>query len=158
MPVERETTRNETRMANSICRVALTDQPLVVPIDERPVEVGGIVDFWGVVRRMEDGAPISGIEYEAHRTMAEHQLRAIAEEGSRRFSLMQIDVLHRVGFVAVGEASLLVRVCSKHRAEAFQACSWIVDELKRRVPIWKHPRFVSAEARDSSRAAAGSMA
>ncbi len=144
-PVAGETTRNEIRMANSICRVALTHAPLAVPADEMAVEIGGIVDFWGVVRRMEDGAPISGIEYEAHRAMAEHQLRAIAEEGMGNFTLLQLTVAHRIGFVPVGEPSLLVRVCSKHRAEAFRACAWMVDELKKRVPIWKHPRFESAE-------------
>jgi molybdopterin synthase catalytic subunit len=147
-PVEREITRNETRMANSICRIALTETPLAVPNDSLPFEVGGIVDFWGVVRRMEGGAPIGGIEYEAHGAMAEHQLRVIAEEGGRRFDLMQVDVLHRIGFVPVGDASLFVRVCSKHRAEAFRACSWMVDQLKERVPIWKHPRFEPAEPHD----------
>ena len=131
-------------MANSICRVLLTEEPLAVGVDAMPVEVGGVVDFWGVVRRTEEGEPISGIEYQAHRAMAEHQLRAIAEEGARNFSLMQLEVVHRIGFVAVGEASLLVRVCCKHRAEAFRACSWIVDELKKRVPIWKHPRFAAS--------------
>ena len=131
-------------MANSICRVLLTEEPLAVAVDAMPVEVGGVVDFWGVVRRTEEGEPISGIEYQAHRAMAEHQLRAISDEGVRNFSVMQLEVVHRIGFVAVGEASLLVRVCCKHRAEAFRACSWMVDELKKRVPIWKHPRFASA--------------
>ena len=131
-------------MANSICRVTLTEAPLTVVEGAVADEVGGVVDFWGVVRRSEDGAPISGIEYEAHRAMAEHQLRAIAEECADNFAVMQLHVLHRLGFVAVGEASLLVRVCCKHRAEAFRACAWIVDELKKRVPIWKHPRVASA--------------
>lgn len=131
-------------MANSICEVLLTTSPLAVPSGLNAVEVGAVVDFWGVVRRTEDGAPISGIEYEAHRAMAEHQLRTIAEEGAGNFDLMQLCVQHRIGFVPVGEASLLVRVCSRHRAEAFRACSWIVDELKKRVPIWKHPRFAPA--------------
>ena len=131
-------------MANSNCRVLLTEAALAVPDAPRPVEVGGIVDFWGVVRRMEGGEPISGLRYEAHRAMAEHQLRAIAEEGMRNFTLLQLTVAHRIGFVPVGEASLLVRVCSQHRAEGFRACSWIVDELKKRVPIWKHPQFAAA--------------
>lgn len=147
--MERETTRIETRMANSNCRVSLTDAPLAVPRGEKPLEVGGIVDFWGVVRQMEDGRPISGIEYEAHAAMAEHQLRTLAEEGNTQFNLMQIDVLHRIGFVPVGEPSLLVRVCSKHRAEAFRACSWLVDELKKRVPIWKHPRFETGRSQEA---------
>ena len=132
-------------MANSICQVLLTQSPLAIPPDGLAVEIGAIVDFWGVVRRTEDGAPISGIEYEAHHAMAEHQLHAIAEEGTRSFSLMRLTVLHRIGFVPVGEASLLVRVCSRHRAEAFRACSWIVDELKKRVPIWKRPRFAGRD-------------
>ena len=137
-------------MANSICRVLLTDAPLAVPADTLPVEVGGIVDFWGVVRRTEDEAAISGIEYEAHRAMAEHQLRQIAEEGTRTFRILQLSVLHRIGFVPVGEASLLVRVCCKHRAEAFRACAWIVDELKKRVPIWKRPRFATNDVEASA--------
>ena len=118
----------------------------MVPGDALPAEVGGMVDFWGVVRGLEGDAAITGIAYEAHAAMAEHQLRIIAEEGRQRFAVMQLQILHRVGFVPVGEASLLVRVCSKHRAEAFRACSWIVDELKTRVPIWKHPRFAGASS------------
>ena len=141
-------------MANSICQVLLTDAPLTVPKETLAAEVGGIVDFWGVVRRTEDGAPIAGIEYEAHRAMAEHQLRAIAEEGMRTFDVMHLDVLHRLGFVPVGEASLLVRVCCQHRAEAFRACAWIVDELKKRVPIWKRPRFLSVPEAEPLRGAA----
>ena len=141
-------------MAISICQVLLTDAPLSAPGDALPVEVGGIVDFWGVVRRTEDGAPISGIEYEAHRTMAEHQLRGIAEEGISGFSIMQLTILHRIGFVPVGEASLLVRVCCRHRAEAFRACAWMVDELKKRVPIWKRPRFATPGDVESPRGAA----
>ena len=141
-------------MAISNCRVLLTEAALAVPDDAMPLEVGGIVDFWGVVRRMEDGAPITGLKYEAHRAMAEHQLRAIAEEGMRSFTLLQLTVVHRIGFVPVGEASLLVRVCSKHRAEAFRACSWIVDELKKRVPIWKHPQFATAAAEEHQFSAA----
>ena len=144
-------------MANSICRVLLTEAPLIVAAEVLPLEVGGIVDFWGVVRQMEEGGSITGIAYEAHAAMAEHQLRAIAEEGTRSFDLMQLQILHRVGFVAVGEASLLVRVCSKHRAEAFRACSWIVDQLKQRVPIWKHPRFASTPAATTSSAAKAAL-
>ena len=145
-------------MANSNCRVLLTEEPLAVADGPMPVEVGGVVDFWGVVRRTEEGEPISGIEYEAHRAMSEHQLRAIAEEGVRNFSIMQLEVVHRIGFVAVGEASLLVRVCCKHRAEAFRACSWMVDELKKRVPIWKHPRFAPVMAQGNTLATSDSPA
>ncbi len=136
-------------MASVVCEVLLTEKPLVAPDDEAGCEVGAMVDFWGVVRATEDGAEIAGIEYEAHRSMAEHQLRVIAEEGAARFKLQQAIVHHRVGFVAAGEASLFVRVGSRHRAEGFRAAQWIVDELKKRVPIWKHPRVVATPAAPS---------
>jgi molybdopterin synthase catalytic subunit len=126
-------------MANPVCDVLLTDAPLILPLDSPPAETGAIVDFWGVVRATEGETQIAGLRYEAHREMAEHQLRGVAEECAGAFDLKQLLVHHRIGFVAVGEASLLVRVGSAHRAEAFRASAWIVDELKKRVPIWKHP-------------------
>ncbi|MFL6530457.1 MAG: molybdenum cofactor biosynthesis protein MoaE [Chthoniobacterales bacterium] len=134
-------------MTQPVCEVLLTEAPIASPPQTFPEEAGGIVDFWGVVRAIEDGREINGIEYEAHRTMAEHQLRAIAEQAARDFSLKHITISHRTGFVAAGEASLFVRVCSRHRSAAFEASAWIVEELKKRAPIWKHVRFSSgAEA------------
>ncbi|HEV3409544.1 MAG TPA: molybdenum cofactor biosynthesis protein MoaE, partial [Chthoniobacterales bacterium] len=91
----------------------------------------------------EEGTEISGIEYEAHYAMAEHQLRSIADECTQRFDLRQVIVQHRTGFVPMGEAPLFVRIGSRHRAEAFRASQWLVDELKKRVPIWKHVRGIS---------------
>ena len=102
---------------------------------------GAMVDFWGVVRGIEDGSEIDGIDYEAHREMAEHQLRRIAEQAAERFGLKLVIVHHRIGFVAVGEPSLFLRVASPHRSEGFRASQWIMDELKKKVPIWKHPRL-----------------
>ncbi|HEY0369060.1 MAG TPA: molybdenum cofactor biosynthesis protein MoaE [Chthoniobacterales bacterium] len=125
--------------------VSLLDQPIPAAPQSFADEAGGIVDFWGVVRGVEAGRAICGIEYEAHRSMAEHQLRAIADEAAREFALEELILRHRIGFVAVGEASLFLRVGSRHRAAAFQASAWIVDELKKRATIWKHPRFVSGD-------------
>jgi molybdopterin synthase catalytic subunit len=102
---------------------------------------GAIVDFWGVVRGTEDGREIEGIDYEAHAAMAEHQLRLIAQESAKNFRLKKVIVHHRIGFVSAGEASLFLQVKAGHRAAAFAASKWIVDELKKRVPIWKRPRF-----------------
>ena len=99
------------------------------------------MDFWGVVRKTEDGSEIVAIAYEAHRAMAEHQLQALAEEAARTFNLMEVRITHRLGSVPAGEASLLVRIGSRHRAAAVEATAWVVDELKKRVPIWKHPVF-----------------
>ncbi|MDQ6860743.1 MAG: molybdenum cofactor biosynthesis protein MoaE [Verrucomicrobiota bacterium] len=136
-------------MAYPVCAVLLTEDPLANPTLAHAEETGGVVDFWGVVRRMEDGRRISGIEYEAHRAMAEHQLGVMAEQASRDFELKQVVVQHRIGYVAAGEASLFVRVGSRHRAEAFRASIWLVDELKRRAPIWKRPVFAEAATRQA---------
>ena len=133
-------------MVNPVCEVLLTESPLVAPDAHPGRETGAVVDFWGVVRATENGAEIAGIEYEAHRTMAEHQLQALARDAAEQFALSSISIRHRIGFVPVSEASLLVRVGSGHRAEAFAAAQWLVDELKKRVPIWKHPRLNSIEA------------
>lgn len=106
---------------------------------------GATVDFWGVVRAREDGREISGIDYEAHQTMAQHQMELIAEEAKNAFGLQELILQHRIGFVAAGEASLFLRVASAHRGAAFEASAWIVSELKKKVPIWKRPLFLKQE-------------
>ena len=128
-------------MAHPVCEVLLTKAALNSFPPSGFIEAGAVIDFWGLVRETEAGERISGIEYEAHRAMAEHQLRVIAEEAREKFALMQVVIRHRIGFVPVSEASLLVRVACGHRAEAFLGGKWVVDELKKRAPIWKHPRF-----------------
>jgi molybdopterin synthase catalytic subunit len=130
-------------MAIPVCEILLTRQPLAAPPHAELVETGAIVDFWGVVRRAEGEAAIQAIDYEAHPAMAEHQMRTLAVAAAERFALTEARIIHRVGVVAVGEASLFVRVGSRHRAAALHACEWIIDELKKRVPVWKHPRFVA---------------
>ena len=139
-------------MVNPVCEVSLTDSPLVTPDQAFVAEAGAIVDFWGVVRGTENGGAISGINYEAHRSMAAHQLLALAHAAAARFPIRMISIRHRFGLVPVREASLLVRVGAGHRAEAFEAIQWTVDELKVRVPIWKHPRaaFAVPESRSSA--------
>lgn len=128
-------------MANSVCEVLITEAPLGFPARKGDAAAGAIVDFWGAVRRLEDGKEIAGIEYEAHASMAEHQMRKLAEKAIDTFGLTKIVIHHRIGFVSAGEASIIVRVESSHRPAAFKASQWIMDELKRAVPIWKHPVF-----------------
>ena len=130
-------------MRNRLCDIVLTDSPLYAPPQADDVDAGAIVDFWGVVRKIENGREIAGIEYEAHREMAEHQLRQIAEQAVNKFGLRLVLLHHRIGFIAIGEPSLFLRVTSRHRSEGFRASQWIVDELKKKVPIWKRPRFNS---------------
>ena len=127
-------------MANVVCEISVTQAPLAAR-GSGIAGAGAIVDFLGVVRPIEDGREIEGIDYEAHREMAVHQLKRIAEQAAERFGLKRVIIHHRTGFIAVGEASLFLRVASPHRREGFQASQWIVDELKKKVPIWKQPRF-----------------
>jgi len=133
-------------MANVVCEVLVTEASLDTPPKTHRGDAGAINDFWGVVRRLEGGREIIGIEYEAHREMAEHQLRQIAEQAVEKFRLQLVIIHHRIGFIAVGEPSLFLRVASPHRSEGFRAGQWIVDELKKKVPIWKRPAFAEATA------------
>jgi molybdopterin synthase catalytic subunit len=102
---------------------------------------GALIDFFGVVRGMENGQPIDGIEYQAFVEMAEIELKRIAENARKDFTLSLILVHHRIGFVAAGEPSLFVRVTAPHRDTAFAGCQYIIEQLKARVPIWKHPAY-----------------
>jgi molybdopterin synthase catalytic subunit len=141
-------------MAELVCEVLLTEAPLDAPPRNHDT-AGAVVDFWGVVRKLEDGREIEGIDYQAHRHMAEHQLRQIAEQAVDKFRLQLVRVYHRIGFIAVGEPSLFLRASSLHREEAFCASQWIVTELKKKVPIWKRPRFkMEKQLRAAHRAAA----
>lgn len=128
-------------MANPVCEVLVTEAPLIAPEGRMDLAAGARVEFQGIVRRSEDGWEIEGIDYEAHREMAEHQLQQIAERAAIQFSVRSVIIHHRIGFVAVGHPSLFMRVCSGHREAAFQASRFIVDELKKKVPIWKRPKF-----------------
>ena len=102
---------------------------------------GAVVDFFGVVRGTENEQPIDGIEYQAFVEMSEIELKRIAENARKDFALGLVLIHHRIGFVPVGEPSLLVRVTAPHRDAAFAGCQHIVEQLKARVPIWKHPAF-----------------
>ena len=128
-------------MANSVCEVLLTQARLAAPKEVDDPSAGAVVNFWGIVRKMENGREIDGIDYEVHRAMAEHQLRLVAENAAENFQLNKVIVHHRIGFVPSGEASLLLQVVAEHRAAAFEASKWIVNELKKKVPIWKQPKF-----------------
>jgi molybdopterin synthase catalytic subunit len=140
-------------MANVVCEISVTQAPLLVQGSDI-AGAGAVIDFWGIVRPIEDGREIDGIDYDAHREMAEHQLKRIAEEAAEQFGLKFVIVHHRIGFIAVGEASLFLRVASSHRSEGFRASQWIVDELKKKVPIWKRPRFRLESHRHTTRSEA----
>jgi molybdopterin synthase catalytic subunit len=101
--------------------------------------MGAAVYFAGVVRGSEEGATISAIDYEAFTRMAERQFHLLFDEMEKRWPIDSVRLVHRIGPVRVNEASLWVEVIAPHRAEAFAACQWLIDEMKRVVPIWKKP-------------------
>ena len=98
---------------------------------------GAVTSFVGAVRDSNEGAAVSGIEYEAYAPMADRELRAILAEGEARWPGVRAEARHRVGYLAVGELSVAVAVASPHRGPAFDACRYVVEQLKRRVPVWK---------------------
>jgi molybdopterin synthase catalytic subunit len=121
--------------------VKLTTEPLSGFNPQFSDRDGALVDFFGVVRGMENGQPIGGIEYQAFVEMAEIELKRIAEDARKDFMLSLVLVHHRIGFVPAGEPSLFVRVAAPHRGTAFAGCQHIIEQLKARVPIWKHPAY-----------------
>jgi molybdopterin synthase catalytic subunit len=100
---------------------------------------GAAVYFAGVVRGTEEGREITSLEYEAFQRMAQHQFELIFQQMEKRWPVESVRLVHRVGVVKVKEPSLWVEVIAPHRGEAFAACQFLIDEMKRVVPIWKKP-------------------
>jgi molybdopterin synthase catalytic subunit len=127
------------------CDIRISKQPLDAADLEFSRTEGAVLDFFGVVRTIENDRLIDGIEYEAFERMAERQLALIADEARASFGLVSVIIHHRTGFVRAGEASLFVRVSAPHRRAAFEGSSQIVERLKQAVPIWKHPVYANAQ-------------
>jgi len=107
---------------------------------------GGIVIFSGVVRNETGGRPVKFLEYEAHAAMAEVKMREIGASLRARWSgVKRVAMLHRIGRLEIGEASVLIAVSAAHRGEAFEACRYAIDTLKRTVPVWKKEHFEDGE-------------
>lgn len=120
--------------------------------------VGAAASFVGYVRDFNDGAPVTGLFLEHYPGMTEKALDAIEQQARARWPLLEVQVLHRVGALEPGEPIVFVGVTSAHRQAAFEACQFVMDQLKTRAPFWKRERRgqdeVWVEARDSDRAAA----
>ena len=106
---------------------------------------GAVLLFIGTVRDHNDGRPVERMHYDAYREMAVRELRAIAEAAAERVGSDRIVVIHRTGTLEIGEASLAVAVSTPHRAEAFDAARWIIEEIKARVPVWKQEHYADAQ-------------
>ncbi|MDT8367632.1 MAG: molybdenum cofactor biosynthesis protein MoaE [Longimicrobiales bacterium] len=107
---------------------------------------GASLLFVGTVRDHADGRPVSGMRYEAYVAMAEHVLHEIAEEAASCLGRGAIAVTHRIGTLAIGETSVAIAVASPHRAPAWEAGRYVIEEIKRRLPVWKHEDYADGEA------------
>ncbi len=105
-------------------------------------EGGAALLFWGVVRNENDGRAVTQLEYQAYAGMAEREMEKIAAEARERWRTGEITVVHRVGRLEVGEASVAIVVAAPHRAEVYEASRYVIEELKRRVPVWKREGYV----------------
>jgi len=109
-------------------------------------EAGAINVFLGVVRNNNLGRQVQYLEYDAYPSMAEKVMREIAAEAKERFELEDVAVLHRTGRLEIGETSLLIAVSCGHRAKSFEGGHWLVNEIKKRVPVWKKEVWADGES------------
>ncbi len=123
---------------------AVTDQPIDLAAWRRRLDhpqAGGLVVFEGVVRDHHQGRAVRHLDYEGYAPLAVSTGRAILAQARARWPLLAALGCHRVGHLEIGEAAVWIGVAAAHRAEAFAACAWIMDEVKARVPVWKRETF-----------------
>lgn len=124
---------------------ALTDDPIDVLsliAQASGAECGAVSVFIGTVRNDNEGRAVSGIEYTAYRAMAERELSKVVSEAALTFGSTRIAVVHRIGRLEVGEASIAIVVGDPHRSPALDATRYIIESVKRRVPIWKREHYL----------------
>ena len=103
---------------------------------------GAVVCFEGRVRNQNDGRAVNGLSYQAYIELAEAEGRRIVEETRSRFAVERVSCVHRVGSLALGDVAVWAGASAGHRAAAFEACRYVIDEVKARVPIWKREHYV----------------
>ena len=107
---------------------------------------GAFASFEGWVRDHNDGRAVHGLRYEAHEALAAVEGGRILDEALARFAIVDARCVHRTGDLSIGDLAVWVGVSAAHRDAAFDACRWVIDEVKARVPIWKHERYVEGDA------------
>jgi molybdopterin synthase catalytic subunit len=107
---------------------------------------GGYAAFEGWVRNHNEGHAVTRLEYEAFEALANKEGERIVSEAMQRFGVIRAACVHRIGALAIGDLAVWVGVSSRHRAEAFAACRYIIDEVKHRVPIWKKEHYVNGDS------------
>ena len=134
--------------------IRLTPEPINADVLTKRVARpgnGGICTFHGIVRDNMDGRPVVKLEYEAFEPMALQELDRIVRQVEERWGLTDVEIEHRVGELQIGEASVVIAVGAPHRAEAFEACRYIIDTLKTTVPIWKKEWYRDGRGVDRAR-------
>jgi len=127
----------------------LADAPVDLAPLRRRVQhdrAGAFASFEGWVRDHNDGRPVRGLRYESYVALAEAEGAKVVAEARTRFELCAALCVHRIGDLAIGDMAVWVGVTAAHRGAAFDACRYIIDEIKDRVPIWKHERYADGDA------------
>src|ERR1035438_8590400 len=134
-----------SEVALGVGRALLTREPIdaeSLVAAARQGEDGAVVVFDGIVRNNSRGRQTLYLDYEAHDQLAVKQMKALVEEALERFGIRDAFIIHRLGRLQVGDTSVLIVVAAAHRGPAFDACGWLIDTLKKTVPIWKKETFV----------------
>ena len=129
-------------------RFSLSDAPFDTAPLRRQMQspqAGAYASFEGWVRDHHAGRSVTGLNYEAYAALAESEGLRILAEATRRFDIADAACVHRTGELVPGELAVWVGVSAAHRGPAFEACRWIIDEVKSRVPIWKHERYATGD-------------
>lgn len=128
--------------------IAITTDPIDVTAALKSIEseqAGAIDLFLGVVRDNTQERSVNRLEYEAYDRMAISEMEKIAEQTHQRWPILRYTIIHRKGTLQIGEIAVLIGVASAHRADAFEACRYIIDTIKQTVPIWKKEVFMDGE-------------
>lgn len=129
-------------------RFQLTDATIdIAPLRDalRDDRAGAFASFEGWVRDHNEGRDVRGLRYESYVSLAEKEGERILEEAAVRFGILDARCVHRIGELAIGDMAVWVGVAAAHRDAAFAACRWVIDEVKARVPIWKHEHYRSGD-------------
>jgi MoaE-MoaD fusion protein len=138
-PVSGGATELARERHSSIVREVIDTQRVVGGL--KRAEDGAVLVFEGVVRNQTRGRKTVYLAYEAYEEMALEQMESLAGQALGQFQIRDVAIVHRLGRLEIGEASVLIAIASSHRAAAFDACRWVIDTLKRTVPIWKKEHF-----------------
>ena len=139
-PVSGGTQESVGQIVTFLTREAIPAETLVTAAKQG--SDGAVVVFDGIVRDNTRGRRTLHLDYEAYEAMAEKQMAELAAQAIERYGVRGVTLVHRLGRLEIGETSVLIVVASAHRGAAFEACRWVIDTLKKTVPIWKKETFV----------------